>query len=56
VPARRPAEAWARLARDLDVSKLDLIAHGIALSDAISAASELLAVHIRGRIVVDVNR
>ncbi|AWI79082.1 MAG: alcohol dehydrogenase [Betaproteobacteria bacterium HGW-Betaproteobacteria-13] len=49
-------EAWARLARDLDVSKLDLITHEIALSDAIPAASELLEGKIRGRVVVDVNR
>ena len=49
-------EAWARLARDLDVSKLDLITHEIALSDAISAAADLLDGKIRGRVVVDVNR
>lgn len=49
-------EAWARLARDLDVSKLDLITHEIALSDAIPAASDLLDGKIRGRVVVDVNR
>ncbi|TVT60384.1 MAG: oxidoreductase [Azoarcus sp. PHD] len=49
-------EAWARLARDLDVSKLDLITHEIALSDAIPAASDLLEGKIRGRVVVDVNR
>ncbi|AWI76408.1 alcohol dehydrogenase [Parazoarcus communis] len=49
-------EAWARLARDLDVSKLDLITHEIALSDAIPAAAELLEGKIRGRVVVDVNR
>jgi acrylyl-CoA reductase (NADPH) len=49
-------EAWARLARDLDVSKLDLITHEIALSDAIPAAADLLDGKIRGRVVVDVNR
>ncbi|MBR0567326.1 oxidoreductase [Azoarcus sp. L1K30] len=49
-------EAWARLARDLDVGKLDLITHEIALSDAIPAAAELLDGKIRGRVVVDVNR
>lgn len=49
-------EAWARLARDLDVSKLDLITHEIALSDAIPAAANLLEGKIRGRVVVDVNR
>ncbi len=52
----RPArvEAWARLARDLDISKLDAISRGIGLSEAIAAASSLLAGQVRGRVVVDV--
>ncbi len=48
--------AWARLAKDLDVAALDVIAHEISLSDAIGAASDLLAGKVRGRIVVDVNK
>ena len=54
----RPArlEAWARLARDLDIAKLDAITHGIGLSEAIAAAPSLLAGQIRGRVVVDVQR
>jgi acrylyl-CoA reductase (NADPH) len=54
----RPArlEAWARLARDLDIAKLDAITHGIGLSEAIAAAPSLLAGQVRGRVVVDVQR
>ena len=55
----RPArlEAWARLARDLEVSRLDAISHRvIGLSEAISVAPSLLAGQVRGRVVVDVQR
>lgn len=48
-------EAWARLARDLDIAKLDAITREIALGEAM-AAGELLEGKIRGRLVVDVNR
>lgn len=48
--------AWERLARDLDPSSLDVIANEISLSEAVAAASDLLAGKIRGRLVVDVNR
>ena len=48
--------AWARLAKDLDSSSLDVIANEIALSEAVAAASDLLAGKIRGRLVVDVNK
>ena len=49
-------EAWQRLARDLDIAKLDAITREIALGDAVAAAGELLEGKIRGRLVVDVNR
>lgn len=49
-------EAWARLARDLDASRLEEIAHEISLSEAIPTAEALLAGTVRGRVVVDVNR
>ncbi|MDO9596495.1 MAG: MDR family oxidoreductase [Azoarcus sp.] len=55
-PRAERLEAWARLGRDLDIAKLDLITHEIALTEAIPAAAELIAGHIRGRVVVDVNR
>ncbi|HEX5803094.1 MAG TPA: MDR family oxidoreductase [Azospira sp.] len=49
-------EAWARLARDLDASKLHAITTEIALGDAIATAGALLEGKVRGRVVVDVNR
>ncbi len=49
-------EAWERLARDLDVSKLDAISHVIGLSEAKSWAQSLMAGQVRGRVVVDVQR
>jgi len=49
-------EAWLRLARDLDVAKLEAITAEIALSEALTVAGELLAGIVRGRVVVDVNR
>ena len=54
----RPArlEAWARLARDLDISKLDAISYFIGLSEAIPLAPSLLAGQIRDESVVDVQK
>jgi acrylyl-CoA reductase (NADPH) len=49
-------EAWSRLARDLDASKLDAITREISLAGAIPAAAEMLAGKVRGRLVVNVNR
>ena len=49
-------EAWARLASDLDPSRLDAITSEIGLGDAIATASALLEGKVRGRVVVDVNR
>jgi acrylyl-CoA reductase (NADPH) len=45
-------QAWARLARDLDISKLDAITTEIGLEDAIGVAADLLAGTVRGRVVV----
>ncbi|RPH41162.1 MAG: oxidoreductase [Burkholderiales bacterium] len=52
-PERRAA--WARLAKDLDLAKLDAMTTGIGLADAIAAAPEILAGRVRGRLVVDVS-
>jgi acrylyl-CoA reductase (NADPH) len=49
-------QAWARLAQDLDLAKLDGLVREIALGEAIAAAGEILAGRVRGRLVVDVNR
>jgi acrylyl-CoA reductase (NADPH) len=55
-PLKTRLEAWRRLGEDLDMSKLDAIAHDIKLSDTIDAAEQLLDGRIRGRVIVDVNR
>ncbi len=47
--------AWSRLARDLDLAKLDAMTREIALAAAIPAADEILAGKVRGRLVVNVN-
>jgi acrylyl-CoA reductase (NADPH) len=52
LPVRQ--EAWARLARDLEIARLDAITAEIALADAIRVAGELLDGKVRGRVVVKV--
>jgi acrylyl-CoA reductase (NADPH) len=51
-PLAKREAAWARLAQDLDVAKLDAITTEIALEDAIGVAADLLAGKVRGRVVV----
>lgn len=51
-PLARRQEAWERLARDLDPALLDHITSEAPLSGAIQAARELMAGHVRGRIVI----
>ena len=48
-------EAWSRLARDLDPARLESMVREIRLSEVIGMAPEILAGHVRGRLVVDVN-
>lgn len=55
-PKSRRLPAWERLARDLDIKALELIATDIGLGEAINAASGLMDGKVRGRIVVDVNK
>jgi acrylyl-CoA reductase (NADPH) len=55
-PQAERRAAWTRLARDLDLAKLDAMTTGIGLADAIAAAPEILAGRVRGRLVVDVAR
>jgi acrylyl-CoA reductase (NADPH) len=45
--------AWGRLAKDLDLAKLDAMTTTIGLADAIGKAPEILAGRVRGRLVVD---
>ena len=47
--------AWERLARDLDLAKLESITQQIPLAAAVQAGADILAGRIRGRVVVDVN-
>jgi acrylyl-CoA reductase (NADPH) len=46
--------AWERLARELDLAKLDAMTTEIGLQDAIAWAPKILAGQVRGRLVVDV--
>jgi acrylyl-CoA reductase (NADPH) len=48
--------AWERLARDLDVKVLELIAKEISLSEAVGVATQMMEGTLRGRVVVDVNK
>ncbi len=48
--------AWARLARDLDLAKLEAMTQEVGLADAIGLGAQILAGQVRGRVVVDVNR
>lgn len=55
-PKRKRVEAWSRLARDVDASKLAEISRSEPLSRVAELAEEILAGRVRGRIVLDVNR
>jgi len=55
-PARRRAEAWARLAKDLDLTTLDAMTGHAVLADVPTLGDAILRGEVRGRIVVDVNR
>lgn len=55
-PPPRRAEAWSRLARDLDLARLDRLTHEIGLTQAVAAGSDILAGRVQGRLVVDVDR
>lgn len=44
--------AWSRLARDLDLERLNRISTEVALSDAVDQARRLMEGRVRGRIVV----
>jgi len=55
-PRQNRIDAWARLARDLDVSLLPLISREIGLSEVVETAHLLMDGQVRGRIVVDTRR
>jgi acrylyl-CoA reductase (NADPH) len=47
-------QAWARLAKDLDMAKLDSITQEIGMDAVISTAAALLEGKVRGRVVLNV--
>ena len=49
-------EAWTRLARDLDLGKLDAMTSQAVLADLPRLGADIIEGKVRGRIVVDVNR
>jgi acrylyl-CoA reductase (NADPH) len=53
-PIKLRKAAWARLASDLDKSKLAEITHEIALDEVIAWGAKILAGQVRGRIVVKI--
>ncbi|MBB2926028.1 acrylyl-CoA reductase (NADPH) [Paraburkholderia silvatlantica] len=55
-PFAQRQQAWQALGETLDLQQLDTITQEIGLAEAIAAANDLLAGHVRGRLVVDVNR
>ena len=55
-PMKLRQQAWDRLARDLDPAALTSISKVVGLSEAESAARDIVGGKIRGRVVVDVNR
>ncbi|MAU62118.1 MDR family oxidoreductase [Parvibaculum sp.] len=54
-PMEKREEAWARLATDLDMKKLEAMSFRAKLDDVPKLAQEILAGHVRGRAIVDVN-
>jgi len=53
-PRSERLEAWSRLARDIDLEKLDSLSNEVPLERAIDLASHILEGKIRGRTVVAV--
>jgi acrylyl-CoA reductase (NADPH) len=53
-PQARRVEAWSRLARDLDLAKLDAMTRTVTLDEVIPLGEDILAGKVRGRIVVKV--
>lgn len=54
-PMAKRVEAWKRLATDLDMKKLDAMSFRAKLDDVPRLAEEIIAGHVRGRAVIDVN-
>jgi acrylyl-CoA reductase (NADPH) len=54
-PQELRVQAWSRLARDLDLSKLARTTHVVGLAELPAIASRMLKGTVQGRTVVDVN-
>ena len=54
VPQEQRRAAWERLARDVPADTLDRITQTIPLADVPAMSEEILAGHVRGRVVIDV--
>jgi acrylyl-CoA reductase (NADPH) len=54
-PKAKRLDAWSRLARDLDLAKLERMTSVIGLNEVPEVAQQILAGRVRGRTVVDVN-
>jgi acrylyl-CoA reductase (NADPH) len=52
-PMERRLTAWARLARELDMSKLEALSFDLPFSDLLQRGPDILAGKVRGRAVVD---
>jgi acrylyl-CoA reductase (NADPH) len=55
-PAPQRAEAWRRLASDLDIARLSAMTRDVGLEEVVPLATDILDGKVRGRVVVDVNR
>jgi acrylyl-CoA reductase (NADPH) len=55
-PAPLRAEAWRRLAQDLDMDRLGAMTREVGLEEVAALAADILDGQVRGRVVVDVNR
>ena len=53
-PLPRRQKAWARLAQDLDLAKLDAMIEEVPLAQAPARAADLMAGKVRGRVVVKI--
>jgi acrylyl-CoA reductase (NADPH) len=53
-PNARRVEAWSRLARDLDLGKLDAMTRTVPLAEVIPMGEAILSGKVRGRIVVTI--
>ena len=52
-PREKREEAWSRLAKDLDLAKLNSMTSRARLEDVPALASKVLAGKTRGRVVID---